>query len=65
MMGVPYIPVTPYLLPLPRPVAMRVEYGEPMVFEGTGTEDDEVIFEHVEKVMDRITSHPARGERPA
>ena len=61
MMGVPYIPVTPYLLPLPKPVAMRVEYGEPMFFEGTGTEDDEVIFEHVEKVMDRISVLIQRG----
>jgi len=61
MLGVPYIPVTPYLLPLPKPVAMRVEFGEPMVFEGTGTEDDEIIFELVEKVMDRISVLVQRG----
>jgi 1-acyl-sn-glycerol-3-phosphate acyltransferase len=61
LMGVPYIPVTPYLLPIPKPVALRVEYGEPMVFEGSGSEDDEVIFEHVEKVMDRISILIERG----
>jgi 1-acyl-sn-glycerol-3-phosphate acyltransferase len=61
MLGVPYIPVTPYLLPIPKPVAMRVEFGEPMTFEGTGNEDDEVIFEHVEKVMDRISVLIGRG----
>jgi 1-acyl-sn-glycerol-3-phosphate acyltransferase len=61
LVGVPYIPVTPYLVPIPRPVAMRVEYGAPMLFEGTGREDDEVIFEHVEKVMDKISVLIERG----
>jgi 1-acyl-sn-glycerol-3-phosphate acyltransferase len=61
VLGVPYVPVTPYLLPFPKPVAMRVEYGEPMHFEGTGAEDDEVICEHVERVMDRISVLIERG----
>ena len=61
LLGVPYIPVTPYLLPIPKPVAMRLEYGEPMVFEGTGNEDDEVIAGHVEKVVDTISVLIARG----
>lgn len=61
VLGVPYIPVTPYLLPLPKPVPMHVEYGEPMVFEGTGSEDDEVIATQVEQVMDRISVLIARG----
>ncbi len=55
IMGVPYIPVTPYLLPLPKPVSMRLEYGEPIRFEGTGNEDDEVIGGYVDKVTDRIS----------
>jgi 1-acyl-sn-glycerol-3-phosphate acyltransferase len=54
-MGVPYIPVTPYVLPIPKPVALRLEYGEPMRFEGTGNEDDEVIGGYVEQVTDRIS----------
>jgi 1-acyl-sn-glycerol-3-phosphate acyltransferase len=61
LLGVPYLPVTPYLVPLPRPVAMRLEYGEPMVFPGTGNEDDEVIAANVEKVMDTISVLIARG----
>jgi hypothetical protein len=32
-----------------------------MRFEGTGNEEDEVIFEHVEKVMDRISVLIERG----
>src|SRR5262249_43210075 len=61
VLAVPYVPVTPYLFPVPKPVALRVEYGEPMHFEGTGNEEDEVIFEHVEKVMDRISVLIERG----
>jgi 1-acyl-sn-glycerol-3-phosphate acyltransferase len=61
LLGVPYIPVTPYILPLPKPVKLRLEYGEPLFFEGTGAEDDEVIAAHVEKVMDTISVLIARG----
>jgi 1-acyl-sn-glycerol-3-phosphate acyltransferase len=63
IMGVPYIPVTPYLVPIPKPVAMRVEFGAPLRFEGTGAEDDEVIFEHVERVMDKISVLIERGAK--
>lgn len=63
LFGVPYIPITSYLVPIPKPVAMRVEYGEPMTFAGTGVEDDEVIYEHVEKVMDRINVLIERGAK--
>jgi 1-acyl-sn-glycerol-3-phosphate acyltransferase len=61
LLGVPYIPVTPYLVPVPKPVKLYLEYGEPMVFEGSGAEDDEVIAGHVEQVMDRISVLIARG----
>jgi 1-acyl-sn-glycerol-3-phosphate acyltransferase len=54
LVGVPYIPVTPYLAPLPRPVRMTVTYGEPMTFEGSGSEDDDVIESYVAQVQDRI-----------
>jgi 1-acyl-sn-glycerol-3-phosphate acyltransferase len=64
MLGVPYVPLTPYLLPLPRPVAMRLEYGPPMRFSGTGNEDDEVIAGYVEKVMDTISVLIDRGLHP-
>ena len=54
LMGAPYVPITPYLLALPLPVRLAVHYGEPMLFEGTGSEDDEVINGHVERVKERI-----------
>lgn len=54
VMGAPYVPITPYGVALPLPVNLSVHYGEPMVFSGTGTEDDEVIFGYVEQVKSRI-----------
>ncbi|MDP3277710.1 MAG: lysophospholipid acyltransferase family protein [Deltaproteobacteria bacterium] len=56
LLGVPYVPVTPYLLPLPLPVSLRVHYGEPLRFEGTGREDDDVIQGYVDTVKDRIAA---------
>lgn len=53
-LGMPYLPVTPYILPLPLPVPLEVHYGEPLVFEGTGNEDDSVIQGYVEQVKARI-----------
>jgi 1-acyl-sn-glycerol-3-phosphate acyltransferase len=61
LVGVPYIPVTPYLLALPLPVALHIEYGEPMMFPGTGNEPDDVIAENVGQVKERITTLIDRG----
>lgn len=63
LMGMPYIPVTPYLLPIPRPVDLEIYYSEPMRFEGTGDEEDEVIVGYVNQVKDRIAEMIERGER--
>jgi 1-acyl-sn-glycerol-3-phosphate acyltransferase len=54
LLGVPYIPITPWLLPVPLPVRVELTYGEPMTFSGTGTEEDEVIAGYVEEVKARI-----------
>lgn len=54
LLGVPYIPVTPYLLPLPRPVSLQLLYGEPMHFDGDGSEEDAVVQRWVDQVRDRI-----------
>ena len=67
--GTPYWPVTPYLLPIPRPFPCQIRYGEPMVFEGDGTESDEVIHGHVDQVQRCIRALiddglRARGEAP-
>ena len=56
LVGVPYIPVTPYLVTLPLPVNLEVHYGQPMVFEGNGNEEDSVIVGYVEQVKQRIAS---------
>jgi 1-acyl-sn-glycerol-3-phosphate acyltransferase len=63
-MGMPYLPVTPYLLPLPLPAACAVHYGTPMVFSGTGNEDDAAVEGHVEEVKRRVAElvETGRGE---
>lgn len=63
VLGVPYIPLTPYLLPVPLPRACEVYYGKPMVFAGTGMEEDEAIEASVAKVKTRISSLMAAGLR--
>ena len=63
LIGAPYIPITPYLLALPLPVRLDIVYGEPLVFEGSGNEDDEVIFAQVEQVSSRIAELLDRGRR--
>jgi 1-acyl-sn-glycerol-3-phosphate acyltransferase len=61
LFGAPYVPITPYLLPVPLPVHLELYYGEPMIFEGTGTEGDEVITGYVEQVKARIGAMIDRG----
>jgi 1-acyl-sn-glycerol-3-phosphate acyltransferase len=54
LVGAPYLPVTPYLLPIPLPVPVSIHFGEPLRFEGTGTEDDAVVFSMIGEVKERI-----------
>ncbi len=61
LVGVPYLPVTPWVLPLPRPVSLAVHYGEPLRFEGTGDEDDDTILRQVTQVKERIAALMERG----
>jgi 1-acyl-sn-glycerol-3-phosphate acyltransferase len=56
MLGAPYVPITPYGVAVPLPVPLQVYYGEPMVFSGTGSEDDEVICGYVDQVKARIAA---------
>lgn len=56
LFGVPYIPLTPWILPTPLPAKLEIHFSEPMTFEGSGSEEDEVVFGHVERVKDRIAS---------
>jgi 1-acyl-sn-glycerol-3-phosphate acyltransferase len=56
LIGAPYVPITPYLLPLPLPVQCAIHYGEPLLFEGTGTEPDEVVQSYVDQVVGRVNA---------
>jgi 1-acyl-sn-glycerol-3-phosphate acyltransferase len=62
LVGVPYLPVTPWLLPLPRPARFDLYFGAPMRFEGKGTEDDDVIEGHVEKVKSKLAELIEQGK---
>jgi len=61
MVGMPYVPFTPYGLPVPLPVKLEVEYGEPLMFQGTGAEADTVIEGYVEQVRTSIAAMIERG----
>lgn len=61
VLKVPYIPISPYVLPIPLPVPCQIHYGEPMEFHGDGSETDEVIVGYVEQVRDRIRELIDRG----
>jgi 1-acyl-sn-glycerol-3-phosphate acyltransferase len=54
LVGAPYLPVTPWLLPVPRRVPLSIIYGEPMRFEGSATDEDHVIEKKVEDVKQRV-----------
>ncbi|MEJ7730470.1 MAG: lysophospholipid acyltransferase family protein [Polyangiaceae bacterium] len=61
LFGAPYVPVTPYLFALPLPVRLSVEYAAPVLLEGTGSEDDEHIQVHVDRIKDTIAGLIAVG----
>jgi 1-acyl-sn-glycerol-3-phosphate acyltransferase len=56
LLGVPYVPITPYGLAIPLPVGMQIHFGAPIVFGGTGDEEDGVIAPWVDEVKAKISS---------
>jgi 1-acyl-sn-glycerol-3-phosphate acyltransferase len=62
-LGVPYIPLTPWLLPVPRRTSLELYYDAPIVLEGTGNEEDEVIYAQVERIKARIAALIESGVR--
>jgi 1-acyl-sn-glycerol-3-phosphate acyltransferase len=63
VLGVPYVPLVAYGLPVPLPAKIEIEYGAPLVFQGTGNEDDEIVFGYVDKVKEVIAAMLAAGAR--
>lgn len=61
--GLPYVPLTPYLLPLPLPARIDLHYGAPLVFPGDGNEEDEVVERHVAVVKAAIAALIEQGLR--
>lgn len=63
LFGVPYIPVTPYVLPLPLPVRSQLTFGPPLYFQGTGDESQQQIQSEVDVVKAAIAGLIAEGRR--
>ena len=58
---VPYWPVPKHIIPLPLPLQCRIHYGDPLHFEGDGTESDAVIEGYVQQVREQIAVLIAEG----
>lgn len=63
LISVPYIPISPYVLPVPLPIPCQIFYGEAMEFEGDGSETDEVIIGYVDEVRSKIEGLIEEGRR--
>ncbi len=63
LLGVPYVPVTKWILLVPKPTRFQLLYGKPMYFEGTGHERDEVVAAMVDEVKERIHDLIRQGRR--
>jgi 1-acyl-sn-glycerol-3-phosphate acyltransferase len=63
LLGVPYVPITKWILLVPKPTRFQLLYGKPMYFEGTGHERDEVVSEMVVQVKERIRDLIRQGRQ--
>lgn len=61
LLGVPYVPLTPYLLPVPLPVRSNLRFGPALRFTGTGDESQSDIQQHVDVVKASIANLIAEG----
>jgi 1-acyl-sn-glycerol-3-phosphate acyltransferase len=62
-LGLPYLPIVAYGVPIPLPAKIEIEFAAPMRFVGTGNEDDEVVFDHVREVKETIARMLSTAER--
>jgi 1-acyl-sn-glycerol-3-phosphate acyltransferase len=63
LIGVPYVPITKWILLVPKPTRFQLLYGQPMSFEGTGHERDEVVHAMVDQVKERIRDLIRQGRQ--
>jgi 1-acyl-sn-glycerol-3-phosphate acyltransferase len=63
LLGAPYIPLTPWILPIPRRVKLRIVYSEPILFPGSASDEDSVIEGYVETVKQRIAALIGENEQ--
>jgi 1-acyl-sn-glycerol-3-phosphate acyltransferase len=61
ILGMPYLPITPTVLPLPLPAKCSIHFGEPLRFEGTGNEEDAEILAKVDVVKQSVAALLERG----
>ena len=61
LIGTPYTPLSPTILPLPLPVKAYIHFGEPMHFEGASNDEDEVIAKKVRQVEKAVARLIAKG----
>jgi len=57
------VPFTPWILPIPIPTRLDVIFDEPIMFDGDGNEEDDVIEEYVAQVKGKIAQLIDRGRR--
>jgi 1-acyl-sn-glycerol-3-phosphate acyltransferase len=54
LLGVPYLPIVAYGLPIPLPAQVEIEFGAAIRFTGTGNEDDSIVAGYVDRVQSTI-----------
>jgi 1-acyl-sn-glycerol-3-phosphate acyltransferase len=63
LVGVPYLPIVAYGVPVPLPAKIEIHYGPPLRFTGTGNEDDAVVWGYVDRVKEIIGGMLSEGAR--
>lgn len=61
MLSFPALPVTPTLLPFPFPSRYHIHFGEPIRFQGSPDEEDEVLERKVAEVEEAVRALIAHG----
>jgi 1-acyl-sn-glycerol-3-phosphate acyltransferase len=66
LLGLPSLPITPYLLPLPLPVHYHLHFGAPLRFTGSPDDEDVELERKTGEVQAAVQALLDRGlaERP-